>query len=63
MPLLEFKCAHGHVSERLYSPFMAPKVTSTQCDVCKERAARIVATPAPAQFNGTGFYATDYKGK
>jgi predicted nucleic acid-binding Zn ribbon protein len=63
MPLLQFKCAKGHISERLYSPFMAPKVQTTQCDECRDRAERIVSVPAPAQFTGSGFYATDYKGK
>ena len=63
MPLLQFKCKKGHVSERLYSPYMAPKVETTQCDVCKQRAERIVAVPGKPQFTGSGFYATDYKGK
>jgi predicted nucleic acid-binding Zn ribbon protein len=63
MPLLQFECPKGHISERLYSPFKAPKVQDTTCDLCGEVAERIVSVPAPPQFTGSGFYATDYKGK
>ena len=63
MPLLEFKCAQGHINERLYPPYKAEKVAITKCDQCGQIACRIISTPAAPQFKGTGFYATDYKGK
>jgi predicted nucleic acid-binding Zn ribbon protein len=62
MPLIEFKCECGQVIERLYEAHKAAKITQTLC-ACGKVAPRIIATPAPAQFKGAGFYATDYKGK
>lgn len=64
MPLLQFKCEQEHVTERLVSPFRAPNYQRVvQCDLCQRSATRIIALPAAPQFKGTGFYATDYKGK
>jgi predicted nucleic acid-binding Zn ribbon protein len=63
MPLLEFKCPQGHINERLYSPHKAEKVPTTKCSQCGLIATRILSAPAAPQFTGSGFYATDYKGK
>lgn len=63
MPLLVFRCECGHEPERLFPPWKAPEVEETTCELCGKIAERILATPAPAQFKGSGFYATDYKGK
>jgi len=60
MPLLQFQCACGQVIERLYEIHKAPKIKNTLC-ACGKVAPRIVSTPVPPQFTGSGFYATDYK--
>jgi predicted nucleic acid-binding Zn ribbon protein len=58
MPLLQFQCECGQMIERLYE--MAAKIKQTLC-ACGKVAPRILSTPAPPQFTGSGFYATDYK--
>lgn len=63
MPLLVFKCVCGNMPERLYSPTKAAKMQTVICEHCGQIAKRVLAPPAPPQFTGTGFYATDYKGK
>jgi predicted nucleic acid-binding Zn ribbon protein len=67
MPLLEFKCEENHITERLYAPYKAALIRSREttipCGECGKAARLEVSLPAPAQFTGSGFYATDYKGK
>ena len=71
MPLLEFKCKNNHITERLYSPYKAGLIHAMEttrpfevpCGQCGKTARLAISAPAPAQFTGTGFYATDYKGQ
>jgi putative FmdB family regulatory protein len=65
MPLLEFKCNEcGAITEKLVESYRVPKYSHVvTCNECGKDARRIISTPAPAQFTGSGFYATDYRGK
>ena len=66
MPILEFKCPAGHITERLIEPHRVKSYPRTVvCGQCEGQvfALRQVSLPAAPQFKGSGFYATDYKGK
>lgn len=69
MPIYEFQCdTCGDVRERLFQGTAKDVEAATNvkmvCEKCKFGTCRKkVSRVAPAQFKGTGFYATDYQGK
>lgn len=63
MPIHEFKCNKGHVSERLFLTFKAAEQTPIICCLhkedgvfCAKMAHRIVSIPGQAILYGEGFY-------
>lgn len=62
MPIYEYQCGGcGHQQEKLV--FVANTVPPP-CDACgRFMMARLPSVPAPPQFKGTRFFATDYKEK
>lgn len=64
MPIIQYKCGQGHVTEHLFrKQSEAEGIDWIVCATCAEIADRVLAVTSPPQFVGTGFYATDYKGK
>ena len=61
MPSYDYKCP---VCQTDYTEIrgILEKEKKTQCEDCRVDYVRIFSTPA-VTFNGTGFYATDKKGK
>lgn len=66
MPIVEFKCARGHVTEQILTQREAADTQSVPCNkgACKSGfkiATRVeFSRPAPAQFKGAGFHGVDY---
>jgi len=61
MPIYEYRCAAcGHQQEFLQKASDAPLTVCTQCG--KESFSKMV-TAAGFQLKGSGWYATDFKGK
>lgn len=59
MPIFEYKCPEcGAVREMIQGVWDA---NPPLC--CGVWSVKLVSAPAPPQFKGSGFYATDYKGK
>lgn len=53
MPIHEFQCPHGHVTERLFMTFTeAEGVHYIECSDCQIDAYRIDSVPAPGIFLG-----------
>ncbi len=60
MPIYEYRCTNGHLTERFQRMSDPPL---ERCDVC-EAAVQKVLHPVAIHFKGSGFYNTDYgKGK
>ena len=60
MPMFDFMCTDcGHVFEKI----TGSDVSKLECPKCGASAQKQVSVPAKAQFKGTGFYETDFKGK
>ena len=59
MPIYEFSCPRGHVTERLASM----DTEAIECPECGQEAPRRMSAPAGFDFRGPGFYATDYAAK
>lgn len=61
MPLYEYDCRKcGAVTEVLRS-LRRRDASAPNCKECGRKTERRVSVPAPAQFKGGGFYATDYR--
>ncbi len=73
MPIYEFQCSKGHVTEELFPMSLVPD--SIYCKTCRAeidpnvafdfgvpRAKRQISTPA-LKFKGSGFYVNDYGSK
>lgn len=61
MPIYEYRCAQcGHQQEFLQKVSDAPH---TQCPKCQQPALAKMVTAAGFQLKGSGWYATDFKGK
>lgn len=67
MPIHEFKCKQGHVSEKLFLTFaQAEKVNVIICPVCNHAnslARKIISIPGQAILYGDGFYKPAASGK
>lgn len=55
MPVYEFECADGHITEKLVS--MGTK--NTRCTKCKKKARKIIS-PCSFELKGGGWYADGY---
>jgi putative FmdB family regulatory protein len=61
MPIYEYRCAScGHQQEFLQKVSAAPP---TVCPKCQQPALTKMVTAAGFQLKGSGWYATDFKGK
>ena len=61
MPLYEYRCSScGHQQEFLQKVSDSPL---TQCTACGQQAFTKMLTAAGFQLKGSGWYATDFKGK
>ena len=64
MPLLQFRCMEGHITDRLFSKMSeSATVETTICSTCQLIARRILSRTANPQFVGPGFYQNDYARK
>ena len=60
MPIYDYQCTSCGVKKELMRKVSEPNVTT--CPECgKETFAKMVSAPS-FQLNGTGWYATDFKG-
>jgi putative FmdB family regulatory protein len=55
MPVYEFECADGHITEKLVP--MGTK--NTRCTKCKKKARKIIS-PCSFELKGGGWYADGY---
>lgn len=61
MPIYEYKCSScGHQQEYLQKVSDPPH---TKCPACGKEALTKMVTAAGFQLKGSGWYATDFKGK
>ena len=60
MPIYEYKCPQcGNVFSSIQRPSVGVDL-SCVCPKCFQPAEKILSVPAPPNFVGPGFYATDY---
>lgn len=53
MPIHQYRCPEGHITERFFKTFAAADdVTITFCEHCEGVGERIISTPLPAMFYG-----------
>lgn len=53
MPIHEFKCPSGHITEKLFLSFGAAHgVDVIPCGTCEEAGTKIDSVPLPAHFYG-----------
>jgi putative FmdB family regulatory protein len=57
MPLYEYKCPQGHLSEVFHG---ISEPAPEACPVCGEAPLVRVLHPVAVHFKGSGFYSTDY---
>ena len=57
MPIYEYRCPKGHLTEVFHRIGEDPPPA---CDVCGEGPLAKVLHPVPVFFKGSGFYSTDY---
>ena len=57
MPLYEYKCPNGHLTE-VFHGMTEPK--PEVCEVCGEGPLQTVLHPVAVHYKGSGFYSTDY---
>jgi putative FmdB family regulatory protein len=57
MPLYEYKCPQGHLSEVFHG---ISEPSPEACPVCGEAPLVRVLHPVAVHFKGSGFYSTDY---
>ena len=66
MPIYEYKCPEcGRVEEHIEPMLPDAPMPYPVCyhGAIRYSMRRIISTPAPAQFKGSGFYVNDYKEK
>ena len=55
MPIYEYQCREGHVTEKFYTTFSEAEKDGDKpktCKVCRRSAKRIVSAPLPGMFFG-----------
>jgi putative FmdB family regulatory protein len=57
MPLYEYKCPNGHLTE-VFHGMTEPR--PEVCGVCGEGPLQTVLHPVAVHYKGSGFYSTDY---
>ena len=57
MPLYEYKCPNGHLTE-VFHGMTEPK--PEKCEVCGAGPLQTVLHPVAVHYKGSGFYSTDY---
>lgn len=57
MPIYEYRCPNGHLSEIFHRIDDDPPHA---CEVCGQGPLTKVLHPVPVFFKGSGFYSTDY---
>jgi predicted nucleic acid-binding Zn ribbon protein len=61
MPLYEYECSDGHVTERVKSIKVSDQERDTdKCEVCGKPSKLRVSRPNPPILVGRGFHANDY---
>jgi putative FmdB family regulatory protein len=60
MPLYEYKCPNGHLTEVIHG---MNDPSPEQCEVCGEGPLVGVLHAVAVDYKGSGFYTTDYGGK
>ncbi len=61
MPLYEYECPKGHVTERVKSIKASDSERDTdKCETCGVKADLKVSRPNPPILVGTGFHSNDY---
>lgn len=61
MPLYEYECKNGHVTDRVKSIKCSDRERDTdKCEICGEKAILKVSRPNPPILVGRGFHANDY---
>ena len=58
MPVYEFECANGHITEEL----VAMGTNHTRCTKCKKKAKKILSA-CSFELKGGGWYADGYSSK
>lgn len=58
MPIYEFQCVHGHITEKTLS--ISDDTREISCYECRNLATRIISRSS-FQFKCGGFHATDYR--
>ena len=56
-----FECPEGHSHEHFFRTLKADR--TRKCPECGKKATRIVSAGSGIIFKGSGFFATDYRGK
>lgn len=57
MPLYEYKCPNGHLTEVIHG---MNDPSPERCEVCDEGPLVRVLHPVAVHYKGSGFYTTDY---
>ena len=57
MPLYEYKCPNGHLTE-VFHGMTEPRPEA--CEVCGKGPLQTVLHPVAVHYKGSGFYSTDY---
>lgn len=61
MPLYEYQCSEGHVTERVKRITASDKERDhDKCEVCGKPATLKISRPNPPILVGRGFHANDY---
>ena len=64
MPIYEYECSNCGARFEKIKVVAQPEAAQVcnRAPKCQGKAKLVPSIPAPAQFNGPGFHATDYKG-
>lgn len=54
MPILEYQCSEGHITEKLFLTFAAAEGQDcVECEECGQEADMVPSVPFPAMFFGS----------
>jgi putative FmdB family regulatory protein len=57
LPIYEYKCPNGHLTEVIHG---MTEPSPEKCPVCGESPLQRVLHPVAVHYKGSGFYSTDY---